>query len=200
MKNLSIKNLRIQNQIINLYEMLFSKVSGYREYSFSPTPKQQKQVENFTVLLSKKIGENAIDSGFIFDFMCFQFNLRKDQKTRFGKGMVMLNHVIGNKAIDLWIKKGDSWKFHVEKFIKEFRIHRPVEESKIQDTDALQSGEERTRAMFLNQDEGLEVCVNTTTLFHPNSDSCLKCSVKLECQSIQLDIYPDIYHKRKVGV
>lgn len=199
MKNLSAKNLRIKDQIIHLYETLFSKVSGYREYSFSPTPQQQKQVENFIALLSKKIGENAIDSGFIFDFMCFQFNLRKDQKTRFGKGMVMLNHVIGKKAVELWIKKGDGWKFHVERFIKEYKIPRPVEDVKMI-YDIPKIGEERTRAMFLNQEEGLEVCVNNTTLFHPSSEFCPKCLVKLECQNIQSDIYPEIYHKRKIGV
>lgn len=189
--------MAIKNAIITYYELLFSKVSGNKDYVFLPTKQQEKQIDNFVLLLNSKVGAMAIDRFFIFDFMCFQFNLRKDQRTRFGRGVVMLNHVIGKKAFELWVNRGDSWKFYVERFIKEYCIDRPVVEEKVRDFDILQEGEERVKAMFFNQDKGLEVCVNNTTLYNPRSKLCCGCVFMEECKKVQAEIYPDIYFRRK---
>lgn len=193
------ESLEIYNTITKTYELFFSRVSGNREYLFTPTPSQKKQIENFTTSICRLVGENAIDEDFIFMFIAYQFSLRKDQKTRFGKGMVMLNHVIGKKALETWQHKPDSWGFHTTKFIKEKRIPRPVREQVKFNASNLSFGEENLKSQYVNTEVGLEVCVNNTTLYHPQSEVCSRCEIALECQGIQSELYPELHNKRKVG-
>lgn len=191
--------VKMYEWIVKWYQELFARVSGNREFLFTPSKAQQKQIENFILFLDDRIGLESLDELFVFQFLCFQFDRRKDQKTRFGKGVVMLNHAIGKKAYEVWERKGDNWGFYLNLFIKQFNIPRPIQVKVEKDCLKISEGEEKLKELSKGQENLLESCVNMTSLFHPKSSICTDCGQKLECQEIQSEIYPTIHQLRKTN-
>jgi hypothetical protein len=186
------KNTQYFDLIVRYYEEFFGKVSGFMEYSFTPKPTQAKSVENFLLLLDKEVGLESIGETYLFDFLSYSFYLKKDQKTRFGKGVVMLNHVIGKKALSKWMDKPDNWWYWTDKFLTEYGIKRPLIKSIEANSTLLYTAEERIK----QQSKGILNCSDFTTLFNPLSEFCNKCEEKLDCMSLLKEMYPNIYTKR----
>lgn len=187
--------------VVYYYELFFSKVSGNKAYQFNPKPNQTTQINNFLNFLDKKIGLSSVDDNFLFDFMSFQFEKRKDLTTRFGKGIIPLNHVIGKKAYERWERKSDNWAYWVGIFLKNYKIERPIKEStskKIKsDSLSLNKFEENLKEQFMGSRELLFHCMENTTLHNPKSRFCKVCPFAEECKNVQSEIYPDIYEARK---
>lgn len=186
------KNTQCFGLIVKYYEEFFGKVSGFREYSFTPKPTQAKSIENFLLLLDKEVGLESIGEAYLFDFLSYSFYLKKDQKTRFGKGVVMLNHVIGKKALEKWMDKPNNWYYWTDKFLTEYGIKRPVDKVVSVDPIKFNISEELVRA----GNGGILGCSDGTTLYHPMSPFCKKCEEKLDCMNLLKEMYPNIYTKR----
>lgn len=182
--------------ICKYYELFFSYVSGNRDFVFNPKT-QSKQITNFIALLDKQIGVESVDEDFIFNFIAFQFERKRDQRTRFGKGIVMLNHVIGRKALDRWERKSDNWYYHTDRFCTEYCIPKYIKQGVVTEREELPISEEVIREISHKKDLGVAYCIDLTTLYHPKSQFCVKCKTKIECQEVQLDFYPELYNKRK---
>lgn len=189
----------MRNIIIHYYEEIYSKLNMNMSFVFRPKDNQLKQIDNFIAFIEKEIGKSSIDEGFLFDYLVFQFEKRKDQKTRFGVGKIPINHVIGQKSWEKWIRKPSNWKYWSDVFINEYHIEKPtVKESKLS-TLNINNQEENVKEYYLknNKENVLFFCCEFTTLFHPQSTYCDKCGCSRECKSMLQDIYPKLYESRK---
>lgn len=173
------------------YEEIYSRLNNNPAYVLKCTANQTKQIENFVSFIEKEIG-SSVDETFLFDFIVFQFERRKDMKTRFGVGKIPLNHIIGKKAWEFWLRKSDNWKYWSDVFIARLNMKRPVlmnyNTSKV---NLLTESEERIRANFYSEKQGLIYCSDLTTLYNKESSYCQQCINKEECINLQNEIYPN---------
>lgn len=184
--------------VIKHYENIFGQITGRRDFEFNPTANQKTQINNFIELLEKNIGVESLDEDFIFLFIVFQFERKHDQKTRFGKGRVPLNHVIGKKAYERWLRKPDNWKYWVDKLIEKYDIEKPVKIFKTNNgVLAFCDYDETIKRMFKGTGELFFHCMELTTLYNPASECCEVCEDKQDCQEIQKQIYPKVHETRK---
>jgi hypothetical protein len=182
--------------VIKYYEVFFSSVSGRKAYEFRPKETQIKQIRNFLKLLDQKVGLSSIDEQFIFDFIAFQFDKRKDLKTRFGVGIIPLNHAIGKKAYESWERKSDNWYYWVGVLLKNHNIERPLEgaiDNKGWVLRDLYKHEESIKEQFMGSRELLFHCSELTTLYNKSSEFCRICAFSKDCQELQKSIYPKFY-------
>ncbi|NCU26215.1 hypothetical protein EOM86_05765 [Candidatus Nomurabacteria bacterium] len=56
--------------------------------------------------------------------------------------------------------------------------------------------EETTRSTFFGSDEGLMLCIDYTTMYHPASSHCPKCPNKFDCIEIMKGISINLYESR----
>lgn len=96
---------------------MFAEVSGNKNYKFKRTDKQIKFINNF---IRKK--EDLLGKHWLFDFFLFQFNYYHKQKTRFGKGIVHLNWVLGDKAIHNWENRTEEQIYYTTEFRRNYNL------------------------------------------------------------------------------
>lgn len=108
------------DKIIKIYSYLYSKLNNYQGFILKPTDSQKKQIDNFIV----SIGEKS--DNWIFDFLLFQFYRYHDIETKFGKGIIQLNWVIGNKALIKWQKASKEELYYVDLFRRERGLKNPL--------------------------------------------------------------------------
>lgn len=185
--------------IAHYYEEIFSQLTGNKAYVFEPKEIQLKQIKNFIIFIEKEIGKSSIDEDFIFYYMVFQFERRKDQKTKFGVGRIPLNHVIGKTSWEKWLKKPDNWKYWADVFIENYSIKRIKKEEHLKSTITLDEQEEKIKEYLTRsyEDNIQMFCSDSTTLYHPDSPICVKCVSKDLCIELLKEIYPKIYVNRK---
>jgi hypothetical protein len=181
----------MKNFIQNTYELFFAHISANLVFEFKPTKTQVKQIENFIILLEKEVGKNSFDEEFLFYYIAYLFERKKDLNTRFGKGRVPLNHIIGKKSLDIWVKKPDNWFYWTEKMIKDYGI--PIPEFKGSNKPVIDKKtnecEEGLKKFYFGSEELFYQCSNMTTLFNENSEFCKKCKFQNECKSAKKEIY-----------
>lgn len=189
----------MDKEIMQSYESCFSALNGDRSYQFRPTENQKKQIKNFILNLDKQIGLSSVDGEFIFYFIAYQFYLKKDQKSRFGR-RIPLNHVVGNRAMDKWLRKPENWKYWVDKMINSFNIPKTTSEEIKEKEESLNKSEERIKERYLGSDDLFFHCSEYTSLFNPLSNYCKDCPFIKSCKSLQKQLYPKIYESRNEGL
>ena len=165
--------------VIELYEYFFIKVSGYRNFTFKPKNNDLKTIENFITTIDKEYNLNTLGYNFWFDYFTYAFQQRADQKTRFGKGDIKFNWVIGKKQLEYWKNRGDSYKYFNDLFCEKYGIKRKEEQ---QDKKQLQEFREREKRRYFNTDEGLINCMELGLKFNVKSINCLKCNYRIHCK------------------
>ena len=105
------------DKIIKTYSYLYSKVNNQKDYTLVPSKLQVKQINNFIEL----VGERT--DNWIFDFLLFQFNRYIDLETRFGKGIIPINWVIGKSAFNKWQKTTKEQLYYVDLFRKKYNLN-----------------------------------------------------------------------------
>lgn len=103
----------MKKSVIKYYEYFFQEISGNRNFTFNIKDSQKSLIDSFVKLIPETAGED-----WLFDFFLYQFSRYYDKKTRFGTGIVMLNWVIGKKAIQEY-KDRTEQQLH---FVSEFRV------------------------------------------------------------------------------
>lgn len=96
------------NNFIRIYQSLQRDARQDKSYTFYPTDKDIKSINAF-LSIYKDCGVE-----FLENYLTFQFMIYADLDTRFGEGMVMLNWVIGKKAIGRWKKRKDGANYYID--------------------------------------------------------------------------------------
>lgn len=170
-----------ESDVCKRYELFFSIVTGFKDYSFTPTIQQRKIISNFLVLLDANFNLNSIDDNFLYDYFSFHFSRKFDRKTRFGKGIVPLNHICGKKALQEWLNKDEYWKYFVDEFLDKFKIKRKQFEPYKLET--LKNIEEEERKRFFNTDQGFLNCLTIDIKYSVKSKYCLICKYRKDCKN-----------------
>lgn len=178
------------------YKLMYCKVTGNMNYSFNHNDRDKKVIQNFLKTIDVEYSLNNIGKQFLFQYISFAFCQRYDQKTRFGKGVVYVNHVFGAKQFEAWKNRPEEYMYHIGNFCDLFRIKFPVLiENKI-NYDLLSLEEEEIKKMKLNSTEGLLNCIDLTTLYSPKSINCRLCKYRNDCKELLKSTYPSIYSLR----
>jgi hypothetical protein len=130
--------------------------------------------------LSESHGEE-----WLFDFMCFGFHRFVDLKTRFGKGIVKLDWVIGKKPVERFNHASREQLHHSEMFRLEYGIKNVIRQHiKLGTADDYRN---RERRRFYNTERGLLHCVENQ-LYEPSNKNCVTCKNRSECSSGEIQI------------
>ena len=165
----------MEEKIGKLYEFFYVLVSGNRFYEFNPTEVQKKTIQNFIVMLPIGVGDE-----WLFEYFCFSFAKRETQKTRFGKGKVMLNWVVGKKSLRTYMEATEEEKYWGE----EFRLRHKLTNPLFTYTKIIPSSDykNKERLRFYNTDAGLLHCLEMN-LFEENNKNCLFCINRKFCKN-----------------
>jgi hypothetical protein len=175
-----------------LYEYFYRELTSYKHYTFNPSEREIKQIQNFILILHKKHQYNIFSLGinWMIDYFAFQFEYWSKLTTRFD-GKIMLNWIVGKKAIERWEGRNkDHWKYFIEEFLSAKKIDknnlinafsRPAEGLYLQNRRV----EDIERSRFYNTPRGLLNCIEKTTRFSQRSSFCITCNYKIDCKKIK---------------
>jgi len=161
----------MREKVVKLYEYFYQIFSNYRDFEFRPTDRQKKTIDNFLLLLTPSHGEE-----WLFDYFCFQFGRYYTMNTRFGKGKIMLNWVIGKKSLDYYKNASDEEKYYGREVKRKFSLKNPLIE--VHTTKLTHLDIERKR--FYNTDLGLLHC-RELDLYEEKNKYCIMCKNKNYC-------------------
>lgn len=184
-------------QVIETYQYVSRKIDDRPLWHFKPTDRQLSMLQSFVNRIHKEYGPHSVGVRFLTDYLCYQY-LRWFEKhdTRFGK-TVMLNWLIGPKAIERWIAKSEGWSYIVrQKITTPYKI---VAENSLFDVNKstdLHQYEEDIKERFRNDKNRIGHCVQNTTLFNRKSKWCITCNDRKECKSLLQKTYPSLYIQR----
>lgn len=168
------------NYIKQLYELFYGRVSGYKSYEFRFTEQYKKMVDTFLKLIDNEYGLNSISYNFWFDYFSYAFQQRGEQKTRFGKGDVKFNWVIGKKQLEYWKQRDvEHYKYFSDLFCDKYDIKK---QDVKQDKKQLQDYFEREKRRFYNTLEGLLNCMELGLNFDVKSMNCVMCNNRNNCK------------------
>lgn len=195
--------------IKELQTHFFRQVSGYANYKYNPRMTDLKMIVRF-VNWGRNNYKGQFGADFLIKYFEFQYSYYSGLKTRFGKGVVMINWIIGDKAIKRYetrdIKNNRYAKFFLNKNSSEYfkkqslnLSERRQEKLKIKEKYVLEVHpiEEQFKQSFFNTEKGFVFCCTTTTLFNLKSDLCKKCDFAKQCKETLQANYPLIYKLRK---
>lgn len=181
------------------YYLLFTKKIFQKEIEgLSQT--EEKLLISFEKYLVDQYSR-SVGSLFLYDYFAFQYEYWLGLDTWIGKGKIPVSWIVGKKAIGRWISRPYRDLTKARAIIKQYQIPPIIEEKteKINVTK-IQEWEELEKSRFHNTEEGLGLCVHTTSLFNPNSDLCVTCTSQEKCKEILKKDYPLVYAKRNLDI
>lgn len=159
-----------------VYEYLYCEVSNKKWYRFKPINRDKKLITN----LINRVGEDKIGDEWIFNYFLYQFSRYHDLDTKYGRGIVLLNWLTGQKAYDKWLNKSEQEVYMVQEFKVKYGLKNPLKiEVKI-DKEIAKSYFDKERLRFFNTDRGLIHCMENE-LYNPNNFNCKMCKNKNIC-------------------
>jgi hypothetical protein len=164
----------MKDKVIQLYEHFFQITSNNPNFEFRPKIRDKKMIETFVSKLNVSQGPD-----WLFNYFCYQFQRYADKKTRFGKGIVMLGWVIGDKALKRYSEASDEEKYYGEKFRLDHNISNPLTIRTPVDT---RSYRQREKKRFYNQVRGLIHCKENDLKYDQKDKLCMFCKNKKECE------------------
>jgi hypothetical protein len=192
--------MELREDIVTLYEHLSRKIDNRPHWKFLPTDKQNAMIDNFIDRLASEYRLKSIGKHFLLDYFSYQY-LRWFEKndTQFGK-TVMLNWLIGPKAIERWNLRSEGSSFIVrQKILIPYSIHLeaifPIKNTR-HDALALFPNEEAIKERFKLDEARIGYCVENTTLFNKRSKWCLTCKSRTTCKNLLKKMYPSLYLQR----
>lgn len=171
----------LYNLICRYFQYLYGKVLHFNDYCFDPSENQKKQINNFIDYLDKQVGLQSIGEEWIFNYLVFSFKQRSEQKTRFNGKFLPLNLIIGKKAFQLYEKRGKSWLYWNDQFMKGHNIsfdgETALNELKTKDF------KDELRKQYYKDVHPLHLCLWTVE-YSKKSKYCLQCKDKKSCKII----------------
>jgi hypothetical protein len=164
--------------------------------------KDQLLICKFIKYLDQNYKEQ-VDIVFLIDYFKFQFSHYVGIKTKYGTNAIMIQWIIGPKAIERWKTRDvrKKWIVRVKlknevelKFVKTYNkiLKQNSENRFIQ----LHKYEEDDKQRFHNTGNGFQYCLYNTTLYNPLSNLCLSCLNNDKCKKILSINHPNLYKQR----
>jgi hypothetical protein len=195
--------------IISLYEELFRQATLNRNYKLHLNPNDKTLVRKFIDWINSTYHESQIGEDFFINYFEFQFSHYHGMiSEKFGRNRIMLNWVIGKKAIQRWEERDSSKRWLVKLRVNsEFSLNLKEafkeEKKKVNISNKskfileLNKTEEGYKKRFYNELKGFVFCQMFTTLYNPISPLCQSCTNKDICiKTIQTEL-PEFYKLRE---
>lgn len=155
----------------------FSYIS--RALSGSESSVSDKSITSFLRKLKKVSDIRSLGEWFAWYYVAFQFSwwYDKAQMSRLN-GKFAASWIFGDKAIERWVGRNDSWKYWTDKFISDTELSKPVEFAKAGDRRDIE------RKMFYNTDLGFLTC-QASGLYEEDNPLCIACKNRSLCRSME---------------
>lgn len=160
-----------QQKFVEIYQYFFRKVSGFSKTDINLSDTEKKMVEKF---LTKK---PDISEDWLFDYLVFQFSRYQDKITKYGKGVVPINWVIGVKAEAAWKARTEQQLYYAQKFKAEYGIIKNVDWK----NSFSEHFKNRERKRFHNTELGFLNCKDFELKREINK-YCITCKFKKYCE------------------
>lgn len=198
---------KLESLVLELYILYNEKLSDRKSKSkFILDERKSIILKNFCKHIDKKTN-GIIGEDFIKNFFEYSFGLKVGEKDIFGrKNIFIFNTIVSKKNFDRFLlhkKQYHVVKKRVNDKRKEFKIQtkensKEILERKIDLVMNVDLFEEKERERFFNKEKGFINCNALTTLFHPKSIFCPKCTFSLECKE-NLRINLPIFFKIRIN-
>lgn len=182
--------MNLRDRIVELFEEIIQKVSGDKNYSLKSQKTNKSIVDSFITLLDEDYGIESVGEYLLYQYFSFQLNYWCEKDTRFGKKF-QLGWFIGKKAYERWQNKTELELYHSYKTASKYNFYYKHKTGSFVD-DKIREYEEIEKKRF-DGDERIANCLQTTTLYHPKSINCIRCSEKKLCKELLKENYPNIY-------
>lgn len=163
----------MREDIIKMYEELFSKLTGNIFFSVRDTARNNDAINNFVERLDE-IGEENI-----WNFMCYGFFRYEGAKTAQGKNVVYLNWVIGDSAIEEWKSKSPERWFVCSQWKIKNDLSNPLTDYTYKPSEEYL---EELRRRYKKLPSGIMLCA-ISELYSPGSKECQTCKNKDICSN-----------------
>lgn len=200
--------MKVYKIICELYTEFFRQVSLNKNFTYIPRNygnlKEQLIIVRFIRWLKEDYNEQ-FDINFLVDYFKFQFSHYSGIQTKYGKNIIMLHWIIGDKAIKRWKTRDVRKKWIVRVKLRnevELKLVETFNRIKKQDKinqsifTKIQNYEEEDKIRFFNTIKGLNYCMLMTTLYNSKSELCSRCNFKEPCKKTLNENHPKLYKLR----
>lgn len=196
--------MQIYPAIQALYQQLYRQATLHSNFKYKSSLQDRRLTCKFIKWLRSTYTVHQITEALLIQYFEFQFSRYSGIITPKGKNNIMLNWIIGPKAINAWqnrdIKKRWLVRWHINKdfrlqLIKTFPSVVTVNLRYVIKKQT-RPHEEQAKFRFYQQPKGYLYCAQMTTLYNPASAYCTGCHFKVTCQERLRLIYPELYKKR----
>ena len=183
--------------VVDIYIDFYRQVSLNADYKFSCSDRDATMINNFIDRLNKDVGL-ALGKNYLIDYFEHAFNYWYSLDTKFGKGNVMLNWVIGQAAYERWSSRHKhSFKYFVRCGLKkDIAVKRKRETTLNKVVLQTNIAEEELKAKFHNSMKGFVFCVGNTTMYNHKSALCGTCKNITKCKEVLKQEYPKVFKIR----
>src|ERR1700741_2968445 len=95
----------METMIFTYFQYFYSAVSGHKSFVFRPTIAETKMASSLQAMIP------SLTESKLFDYMCYQFYYWHDKDTKFGRGKIQFNWVVGKKAVERWNGRADWYSY-----------------------------------------------------------------------------------------
>ncbi len=156
----------MKQDIIDIFNYLLIKVFNQRFVN----------INNKSLDLFLSFYEKILTKDFIWNYISFQMAYWYDKRI---KHKISLNWFFGEKAIQRWENRPESFLYYNQLFLNKLGIEKPISYYK---TD-LRSKFEEVRSKDFNTDKGLENCL-IGSFYSEHSNYCKTCEFKDICKQL----------------
>ena len=151
-------------------------ISIYQKFMLVLYNKGAAKVSSKYLKLFMDTFEDVLDINFIWGYISFQMEYWSSKKTNFS---LESSWIFGEKAIERWNKKHDSWSYHTQQFLNKVGIERPVEYFRADLRDTF----ENIRKKNFGTELGLADCLSYA-YYSEDSKYCKVCEYKDFCKTL----------------
>ncbi len=172
--------MTVHEQVKRLYDYFYNKTYRSHFDLNLGNDLNRKMIDNFAKAVGAQLNLPNVGVNHLIDYFCYQFKYWGDKTTQ---REVSLNWIIGPKAFKRWKSRNKDVIYYVRKFVLEHDIDIDSlkrELSPEPPETTLNTAEELEKVRFT---EGrLFHCLETTTLYHHRSATCLTCLERNLCK------------------
>lgn len=189
-------------KIRGAYEYFYKKKYGNRDYKFELSPKSEKLIQNFLLLLERNYKTNFYSLGntFIWTYFIFQFRYWEDLEIESFSKRIVPAYILGEKAF-LRYKERDQefdWSIEESEIIQLYHLSKKTL-GELLETSPRTNKQDETyiKNLAWGTDLGFNTCLLYTTLYNKRDLCCIQCRYKVECKELLKSNYPKIYKTRE---
>lgn len=201
------QSLSIFKAICLLYQDLYRQLSLNTSFIYKPSRNDKITIIKFIGWLRANYLKEQIGEDFLILYFKYQFYRYAGIQTPKGRNMIMMNWIVGAKAISAWQDRNPKLHYKVN-----FKIKRELQLTLLSSLSSLKSFrvnnnnqlfilkihvyEEVEKEKYYNTTVGFVYCAQMTTLFNEKSVLCNGCKFQQDCIKRLKTNYPRIYRAR----